>query len=240
MSQNPTVSRMNRSIKALTRMQQMMGMKDEPDIVNQQPVTDIDGNVYQTVKVGNQIWMAENLKVCRYRNGDSISNIVSPTEWLELSTGGYCNYDNNISNGDKYGRLYNFFAVLDKRNIAPKGWHVATIADWNTLTNTLAGIKIENEGVMTEILDVENKLGFALMSGIRLGDGNFGGIDKINFIWSATWHTDNKAWMWISQQGSRLMSYTSKDLMQTGCSVRCVKDAPKVNQVTKSTTKKKK
>ena len=96
-------------------------------------VTDIDGNTYQTVKIGDQWWMAENLKVTCYRNGDAIPNITDGTTWASLSTGAYCEYNNDINNVATYGRLYNWYAVTDSRNIAPAGWHVPSDAEWKQL-----------------------------------------------------------------------------------------------------------
>jgi len=78
-------------------------------------VTDIDGNEYKTIKIGEQIWMAENLKVTHYRNGDSIPNIIRDRDWTNTSQGAYCNYDNDESDVETYGRLYNWYAVDDKR-----------------------------------------------------------------------------------------------------------------------------
>jgi hypothetical protein len=84
-------------------------------------VTDIDGNVYQTVKMGDQWWMAENLKVTHYRSGEAIPNVTDGGEWSNLSNGAYCSYDNADSNIATYGLLYNWFAVADSQNIAPAG-----------------------------------------------------------------------------------------------------------------------
>jgi len=96
-------------------------------------VTDIDGNVYQTVKIGDQWWTAENLKVTHYRNGDAMPNVTDYTEWTNLTTGAYCEYDNNSANVDTYGRLYNWYSVNDSRNIAPEGWHVPSDEEWKQL-----------------------------------------------------------------------------------------------------------
>ena len=106
MSQNPTVNSMKRSIKAITRFQQMMGMKDMPEIIDQQPLTDIDGNIYPTIKVGNKTWMAEDLRTKHYRNGDSIAFVSDSTSWVAIkpNEAAYCNvYDNpeNYKNGYK-------------------------------------------------------------------------------------------------------------------------------------------
>jgi len=103
-------------------------------------VTDIDGNVYHTVTIGTQVWMVENLKTTKYRNGDPIPNVTSDAAWCALSTGAYCWYDNDAATYKaKYGALYNWFAVADNRNIAPVGWHVPTDTEWTTLTTFLGG-----------------------------------------------------------------------------------------------------
>ena len=88
--------------------------------------TDIDGNVYQTLVIGNQEWMIENLKVTHYRNGDPIPHITHNNTWAGLSTGAYCYNNNNPANGNTYGALYNWYAVDDARGLAPAGWHVPT------------------------------------------------------------------------------------------------------------------
>ena len=100
-------------------------------------VKDIDGNSYKTVKIGNQIWMAENLKVTRYRNGDQIPTGYGGSEWYELKTGAFAVYDDNPLNAMEHGNLYNWYAVVDERNISPKGWHVACLDEWNKLIDFL-------------------------------------------------------------------------------------------------------
>ena len=95
--------------------------------------TNIDENVYQTVTIGSQVWMAENLKVTHYRNGDAIQNVTDDSTWSNLyidETGAYCNYNNDANNADTYGYLYNWYAVADTRNIAPEGWHVPSYSEW--------------------------------------------------------------------------------------------------------------
>jgi len=96
-------------------------------------MTDIDGNVYKTVKIGEQVWMAENLKVTHYRNGEPIPNVTGYTEWANLTSGAYCYYDNNPSYAEVYGALYNWYTVNDNRNIAPAGWHAPTDEEWKQL-----------------------------------------------------------------------------------------------------------
>ena len=110
--------------------------KDDSNPVSPPPVetiTDIDGNVYRTVVIGTQVWMAENLKVTHYRNEDPIPNIIDGNQWRNLTTGAYCVYENNNSHVSTYGLLYNGYAVEDSHNIAPTGWHVPTDDEWKEL-----------------------------------------------------------------------------------------------------------
>ncbi len=157
-------------------------------------VMDIDGNTYNTIKIGNQWWMAENLKVTHYRNGDAISTVTSNSAWSGLSTGAYCSYDNNEANASTYGRLYNWYAVDDSRNIAPAGWHVPTDdevkelemylgmsqKDANSLSyrGTDEGFKLKESGT--------NESGFTgLVGGVRF-NGTFVSIEVIGGFWTST------------------------------------------------------
>jgi uncharacterized protein (TIGR02145 family) len=104
-------------------------------------VADIDGNVYRTIKIGNQVWMAENLRTTHFDNGDEIPNVTDNEEWAAQLSAAYCNYNNttNIDTIANYGRMYNWYTVSDSRNLAPKGWRVASPIDWNTLVDYLGG-----------------------------------------------------------------------------------------------------
>ena len=115
--------------------------KDEQKIIPK-TITDIDGNVYHTIIIGTQVWLTENLKVKHFRNGDSIPNITIETQWNNLQTGGYCDYNNNPTNSITYGRLYNWFAVNGTRKITPIGWHIPTEAEWTVLIDYLGGDSI--------------------------------------------------------------------------------------------------
>ncbi|NQU66921.1 MAG: fibrobacter succinogenes major paralogous domain-containing protein [Candidatus Marinimicrobia bacterium] len=99
--------------------------------------TDIDGNSYETVLIGNQCWMAENLKVTHYQNGDEIPNITNDSEWGGLSVGAYGIYNNDQTNTEVYGNLYNWYAVDDTRDICPEGWHVPSDEEWIDLEMAL-------------------------------------------------------------------------------------------------------
>ncbi len=105
-------------------------------------LTDIDGNKYKTIKVGNQEWMAQNLRVTHYRNGDPIP-LDSTSNWDDLKEGRYCmaNNDTNIDTIATYGLLYNGYVVLDKRNVAPEGWRIPTKEDVNILYKYLESLE---------------------------------------------------------------------------------------------------
>jgi uncharacterized protein (TIGR02145 family) len=206
-------------------------------------VTDIDGNVYNTVKIGNQWWMAENLKVTHYRNGDTILNVTEDRIWGILAPGAFCNYDNNAANVAFYGRLYNWYAVNDSPKIAPAGFHVPTDGEFKQL-ETYLGMSQESAdsvgrrghsegGNMKEIgfdhwyspnTGATNESGFAaLPGGRRANNGNFGNIGGYGYWWSATEINIGFAWF-------RGLSYDSTKVFRygygkhCGLSVRCVKD----------------
>ncbi|MDO9257587.1 MAG: fibrobacter succinogenes major paralogous domain-containing protein [Bacteroidales bacterium] len=213
-------------------------------------VTDIDGNVYHTVKIGKQTWMVENLKTTKYRNGNggTIPNVINATDWPFLSTGAYCNYNNDEDNGLKYGRLYNGYAVTDVRNLAPAGWHVATDTDWTILIDYLIangynydGTKDDNRvakslasptdwttyvgpGAIGNDLTKNNSTGFsALPGGYRSSDypSSFVSIGFKCSWWSCT--TTNDTYGRSLEYNS---SYAFRDNYprRSGLYVRCVKD----------------
>ena len=105
-------------------------------------VTDFDGNVYNTITIGSQVWTVQNLKTTHYRNGTTIPNVTDNTAWAALSTGAYCNYNNDVANVAIYGRLYNWYAATDANNIAPAGWHLPSYTEYETLINYLGGLNI--------------------------------------------------------------------------------------------------
>ena len=111
-------------------------------------VTDIDGNVYETVQIGDQLWMAENLKTTHYRNGASIPYVEN--NWGSNTAGAYTFFDNLQSNANIYGNLYNGYAVYDDRGICPESWHVPTEDEFVELSSFLgdnAGGKLKEEGL---------------------------------------------------------------------------------------------
>lgn len=106
-------------------------------------VKDIDGNVYKTIKIGNQEWIAENLRVVRFQNGDPIYRARTEDHWYKYSSDPlWCIYENNEEYGEKYGRIYNWAAVVDPRGLAPEGWRIPNNEDWDALAEYLGGYKI--------------------------------------------------------------------------------------------------
>ena len=216
--------------------------------VNKETVTDIDGNVYHTVTIGTQTWMVENLNTSKYSNGETIPNITDGTEWTGLTTGAWCNYNNDVANGNKYGKLFNWYAVADSRNIAPSGWHVPTITEWAILENyliangfnydgTITGNKIAKslasttdwvtstiEGAVGNDLTKNNKSGFtALPGGYRSGSSS-SGIGTNAIWWSSTENDISTAWR-------RSIFYSEPNMVNAtinpktyGRSIRLVKD----------------
>ena len=168
----------------------------QPDPVT--TVTDIDGNIYHQVTIGTQVWLAENLKTTRYRNGDVIPNETVDSLWNKLSnnsTGALCNYNNDVNTGNTYGFLYNWYAASDSRGLAPEGWHVASEADWQTLVtylggDTVAGGKLKEAGTAhwsSPNAGATNQSGFtALPAGLRVYSGKFEMMGTMGLFWTST------------------------------------------------------
>jgi len=205
-------------------------------------VTDIDGNVYQTVEIGDQWWMAENLRVTHYRNGDNIRYVSEDEEWFSITTGAYCSYDNDYLNISIYGQLYNWYTINDSRNIAPEGWHVPSNEEWMQLEMYLGMSQAEsekdgwrgtNEGSKLKEIgtthwnspntDVTNESGFtALPGGYRLITGSYSNIGSRASFWSSTEVGDGAWWRALDCEDSGVgLSYGGK---LGGYSIRCVKD----------------
>jgi len=197
-------------------------------------VTDIDGNVYNTVTIGTQIWMVENLKVTKYCNGDPLLNTIKGEQWSGLSTGSYCNYNNDPNNSLIYGNLYNWYAVNDDRNLAPSGWHIATYDDWTKLIDYIGGKEIAG-GILKEAgvnhwqdksLNATNEKGFtALPAGFRnSNDGSYSGIGQYTNFWSATDDKIDCAWICIMYYDNNKALMSNCSSKKAGFSIRCVKD----------------
>lgn len=214
-----------------------------PDGGSVSTVTDIDGNVYRTIKIGTQVWMVENLKTTKYNDGTAIPNVTDNTAWSKLSTPAYCwNNNDAVTYKNKYGALYNWYAV-NTGKLAPIGWHVPTDAEWTTLTNYATanlGTSLNSAKSLAATTDwatytttgsigcnltLNNATGFsALPGGGRYYPGGmFEPLGYYGLWWSATVYSTSVAW-------ERGMQYNASNVYQdntgkvNGLSVRCIKD----------------
>lgn len=197
------------------------------------PITDVNGNVYQTIKIGTQTWMAENLRATKFRNSGYIMEAQNNADWsgtTYLTQPKYCKYNNNADSSSIYGMLYDGITAYHASNIAPTGWRIPTSDDWNTLINYLGGSSVAG-GKMKEIgfthwvipnTGADNASGFkALGSGYRFVNGTFSGIRG-----QATW--------WVGNNTGNCLTitilYNAADVRtgnctsQLGYSIRCVKE----------------
>ena len=208
-------------------------------------MTDIDGNIYKTIKIGEQWWMAENLKVTRYRDGTPIPHIIDKTQWFNHHIAAYCSYNNDDYNHSIYGKLYNWYAIDDPRGLAPDGWHMPNEEEWKQLEMFLGmsqsdadkqgyrgkyeGGKLKEIGTLLwEIPNTgaTNETGFsALPGGCRDKDGNFLFMGQKAYFWmSIEWYSGDDYWnnseLSYSSSGIGRSEYTGRG----GFSVRCIKD----------------
>lgn len=195
-------------------------------------VTDIDGNVYYTVTIGTQEWMAENLKTTRYRNGDLIPNITDDLQWSNLTTGAYCAYENMVSNSSIYGNLYNWYAFNDSRNLAPLGWHISTEEEWTILTtylggDSVAGGKLKETGTYhwnSPNAGTNNISGFTALPGsFRNLNGEFFGIGYNGGWWTnLELNADEASYKGLYSHSTGVGNFAESKTW--GFSVRCIKD----------------
>jgi uncharacterized protein (TIGR02145 family) len=196
-------------------------------------VTDVDGNSYATVQIGTQCWTQSNLTVSKYRDGSSIPNITDNTQWSQTntsSTGAWCNYNNNASNGTTYGKMYNWYAVNDSRGLCPTGWHVPTDAEWTTLTTHLGGTLVavgamkSTTGWNSPNTGATNLSGFTgLPGGYRSNIGGFYNVGNYGYWWSSSGAGSGHAW-YRDLYYNDASVYRGNGDRRGGFSVRCVRD----------------
>ncbi len=222
----------------------MNTVQTDEDIEEVLTVEDIDGNTYRIVQIGEQWWFAENLRTTRYANGESILLVTDKKEWVKLTEGAWCWYDNNSNHDNTHGKLYNWYAVGDSRNICPEGWHVPTDEEWYMLENFVdptiddpnainwrgadAASKLKAPDVLftggSRGVRATNQYGFsAHISGYRHHHGIFLNIEGTGMWWTSTEYTKDFAWY-------RMMYYDLSNIRRItdnkklGYSVRCIKD----------------
>jgi len=208
-------------------------------------VFDFDGNEYNIITIGTQDWLLENLRTTHYRNGDTIDYISDATLWSKTRKGAYCSYNNQAINNQQ-GYLYNWYAVNDSRKIAPVGWHVPTIDEWNILSKYLInnaygyggngddiGKSLANNsgwmicdvpGTVGNDQGTNNASGFTGMpAGIRMDNGDFYWKTIYTFWWSSTINYEDYVWHRQIDTWDSIMvnDYIHKTW---GCSIRCLRD----------------
>ena len=183
----------------------------------------------QTVTIGTQVWTSKNLNVSTYRNGDVIPQVQDANAWKNLTTGAWCYYTNDASNGTKYGKLYNWYAVNDPRGLAPKGYHIPTAAEWTKLTDYLggeseAGTKMKSTSGWGENDNGTNSSGFSGLPGsARYVNGAFQSEAINGYWWSSTEYDTDNAWFrnLYYYDGNVNRDFSFKEV---GFSVRCLRD----------------
>lgn len=178
----------------------------------------------------DQVWMKTNLSVVTYQNGDSIPEIKEKKKWMNLNSGAWCWYNNDSAKyAHKYGRLYNWYAVNDPRGLAPKGWHIPSSEEWETLYNCIGKEDIKGFALMSKLFGeygdgATNTSGFsALSAGGRGEDGQFDGIGSTAFWWSSDrLEGDEATYCTLGLNAYTYISYHARKVF--GSSVRCIKD----------------
>ncbi|MFW6226612.1 MAG: FISUMP domain-containing protein [Bacteroidota bacterium] len=220
-------------------------------LVSQNTISDIDGNQYNTVTIGEQEWMAENLRVTRYRNGDEILFDQGHNVWQQSVEGIWTYYDEDENNDQVYGKLYNWYAVSDNRGLCPVGWRIPTDADWQELVgfidpkangnNNKLGTRLRSKRQVNSPLgdpwDTEehprwdshgkrygtDDYGFNAIPGGSTSMGNaFVHKGRHSYFWSLDEQNENTAWARVIRFSHRGMSRTAY-FKQLGFSVRCIK-----------------
>ena len=210
-------------------------------------ITDIDGNVYQTVTIGTQVWMAENLKTTKYNDGTAIPLVTNNAAWTNLTTPGYCWYNNDAANKNIYGAMYNGFTVQTSK-LCPTGWHVPAEDEFLILQRYLIANGYNYDGTTTEnkiaksmaattrwasstytgtpgnVLSSNNSCGFSgLPGGIRVYSGIYYYIENEGYCWSTRTESSNFGYF-FSLNYATVGLIESSGPRRSGISVRCLKD----------------
>jgi len=209
----------------------------DPLYVEGAGVTDIDGNSYRTIVLGNQEWMAENLKTTRYRNGDLIQNITDDEAWADAATGAWSAYDNEEENIGRYGKLYNWFAVNDSRRICPEGWRVPTnqqyveyISRLGSNANVVHSLrKTGSDAWEGTNAQATNTSGFTAIPGGRRLGGEFSDLGREGAWWTSSssgpGNDPAQAWRILYEPLSRQYILINANATKpSGLSVRCIKE----------------
>jgi len=193
-------------------------------------VKDIDGNTYNTVQIGSQCWMRENLKTTKYATGENILLVTDNQVWYYLNEGAMCYYNNDASNAAVYGALYNGYTI-DDGDLCPEGWHVPTNDEWNILANELGGANVAGYKMKTAYDwysrwyeydgSGSNESGFsAFPAGLR--PSSFLYLGSASYFWSSTDYSSGKIARSLDSDSNQLGINSGGGYY--GFSVRCIKD----------------
>ncbi len=196
-------------------------------------VSDLEGHFYASIIVGNQEWMAENLNTSLYSNGDTIPNISNNNQWSVLTTGAWSYYNNDPQFENPYGKLYNWFTVVDARNVCPSGWHTPSDNEWIVLLSNFggasaAGGKMKEAGIIhwtDPNVNADNTGGFTgLPGGYRLNTGTSMNMFDYGYWWSSVEYNPGTAAYYCSLWHNNGLARVAFNYEAYGLSVRCVKD----------------
>jgi uncharacterized protein (TIGR02145 family) len=190
---------------------------------------------FKTITIGDQVWMAENLNVDKFRNGDPIPHAQTAEEWQKAGINGqpaWCYYDNDLANGKIYGKLYNWYAVSDWRGLAPEGWRIPSDEDWEKLIKLLGGEEVAGGKLKatdttywkSPNVGATNETGFsAFPGGGRDANGSFNYLGDNGYLWSSSEYSSTRAWFrgMYHYDGNVYRYNYVKDY---GFSVRCLRD----------------
>ncbi|MBM3453291.1 MAG: T9SS type A sorting domain-containing protein [Bacteroidetes bacterium] len=199
-----------------------------------QVIYDINGNEYESIILNNgQEWLTSNLRATTFNDGTELAMITDNEIWSTTSSPSYCFYQNNPTNSDTYGNLYNFFVISADKNICPIGWRVPTESDWSELTSSLGGLglaggKLKFEGFdfwSTPNTDATNEIRFdALPNGCRYNGGFFNNLNYYSFLWTASELDTTYAWFRSLKydNGTTVRNFSKK---QSGYGIRCMRNS---------------
>ncbi len=218
-------------VKAYAKTSEKVFYSDAINFTTPDTVSDVDGNVYHVISIGSQLWTKENLKTTKFKNSDPIPVVTDNDEWYNLTTPGYCWYNNYSPFKDQYGALYNWYAVTTG-NLCPDGWHVPNDANWTTLINFLGGEeiaanKLKEAGTAnwnSPNTGATNESGFtALPCGQRDHYGTFYDLGTYTYLWNSIECDEASSWSKCMNNSEGYVYHMSNN-KKKGFSVRCIKD----------------
>ncbi len=183
-------------------------------------ITDADGNSYRTIKIGNQIWMVDNLRATRYNDGTPIATASEIGDLRKTTMPAYSVHNNGKA---KYGHLYNWYAV-NTGKLAPKGWHIPTKQDWDLLINYLGGFSKAGDKMKSNSWSPNGTSGFdAIPAGFLANSGMFTNVGNAAFWWSTRERNAGQA-DYVKIMSSLPGALSNGAVKQFFLSVRCVKN----------------